>query len=55
MILAQMLLDHRKQVTSINIHSHVTDYEAKEQIAAYLAKTLDGQAFDKSGLGENAG
>lgn len=33
-----------------NIREHVKDYSDQEEIAAYLAKILDKQAFDKKGL-----
>ena len=33
-----------------NIRQHVKDYEDKEEIAAYLAKIVDKEAFDKKGL-----
>ena len=33
-----------------NIREHVNDYSDQEEIAAYLAKILDKQAFDKKGL-----
>ena len=33
-----------------NIRGHVSDYEDKEEIAAYLSKMIDGEVFDRKGL-----
>ena len=33
-----------------DIRSHVHDYEDKDEVEAYLAKLLDGEAFDRKGL-----
>lgn len=33
-----------------DIRAHVRDYSDKEEIAAYLGKLLDGEAFDRKGL-----
>ena len=33
-----------------DIRNHVSDYEDKEEVAAYLAKIVDKEAFDRKGL-----